>query len=196
MGLREFFNAALMVRVSIAALLLLGLAELIVIDISANFIRISSLAGSGLFFVASSFILLFSAAIAMWAVLKLGIDYSNRLASGICSGALVGFCSSFLICIFVFFVGMFGRGIERLMPLSIESAGTNERTIAYAAACVLIILAYSVISALLGAVVSFFSKKPKSKTKAQVKKEIEAEEKGEEQAKKPKRKKKKKIASK
>lgn len=145
------------VKLPMAALVLLGIAELIVLDIGGNYLRILNFGGSWLTVGASIFIGIFSAAIMGWSALKLRLEYRELLTHGAMAGALVGFGAAAGICFFVLLLGLFGMGLEKLLPSSISSQGVFARSAAYLLVCLVILVAYPIMGALMGTMAGIIS---------------------------------------
>lgn len=142
---------------SILALVLLGLCEIVAIDVSANFIVIHSLAGNGIFLAVSGLIAFFSAAVICWAVLKAMEPGCAHADEGMRNGAVVGAISAIFICAFMLAMGFAGAGLEKLMQA--ETFSQQEKIGTYALSCAVIMLAYTLEGAILGALVYVASEK-------------------------------------
>lgn len=138
------------VRLPMLALVLLGLLELLVMDMSGNLSKILGLQGSVFFIAASAPIALFSVAIMGWSALKLRLEYGELLTSGFKAGALVGFGAACGICFFLLFLGLFGMGFEKWLPFAMSQQGISAKIFAYLGACAAILLAYPLAGAIMG----------------------------------------------
>ena len=139
---------------SIIAIVLLGFCWLIVLDMTANFIVIYSLAGNGFFLLVSGLILIFTALAMFWAAIKIRPECIGTHDS-MKNGAIVGMVSSVLICAIMLTMAFFDSGVERIMPPGDFDLSLRFGT--YALLCIIIILAYAILGAIMGAVSCGFS---------------------------------------
>jgi len=138
------------VKLSILALILLGIAELLVLDMGGNYVRMQNSQGSWLFIGATVAIGLLSAAIMGWSALKLRLEYRNLLTHGSYAGALVGASAAAGVCFFIVLLGLLGMGLEKLIPRSVNEQGLVIKATAYFLACFTIILIYGILGAVFG----------------------------------------------
>lgn len=145
------------VKLPILALTLLGIAELIVLDVSGNYVRIQNTQGSWLFIGATAAIGLLSAAIMGWSALKLRLEYKNLLTHGAYAGALVGATASLGVCFFIVLLGLLGMGLEKLIPRAVSEEGMAMKAVAYFLICFTIILIYGILGAVFGGIAGLAS---------------------------------------
>jgi hypothetical protein len=133
-------------RAGIAALVLLGLSELLLIDTTGGLAVLQSVAGSGLLLAITCVILLFSAIALCWSVIKIHHPAKMSLAGGILTGSLAGFAAAALICALLLAFAAAGRGAAVLIAHYLGSSA-----FAYAAVCAAIVLFYAALGAVCGA---------------------------------------------
>ena len=136
------------VKSSIIALVLLGLAELLALDASGTYLRLT-VPDVGLFFLAATVLVAaLSIAIIGWATVKLRLRYNELLTSGIKAGMLVGFAAGIGISIFILAFGALGMSVAKLVP----QQGLLRLGTAYYLVCFCVVLLYTLVGGFVGAI--------------------------------------------
>ncbi|MCX8175118.1 MAG: hypothetical protein N3E51_02845 [Candidatus Micrarchaeota archaeon] len=141
-------------KASIAAIALLGIVELIFLDITAPYVRMASIGGSGLLFSASLAVALFSAVVIGWSVLKQGKE--EGLAGAIRTGTLVALAGGAIACGAMLLGAASGRGLARILPEYVRLESAPVAFSAYFGIFLFLLLLYSAFGALVGAL-SFYA---------------------------------------
>ena len=144
----------------IVALIILGLVELLVIDVAGISIKISII-GSGIFLVLSPIICVLSLFAIGWEVVKRPQDSANSAIAGAKTGALIAFFASLFVEAAIVALSLFGRGVAKLFPTSGWGA---YQIIAYGLILMLVPAAYAVLGAMTGAATVYLVNKRANKT--------------------------------
>ena len=150
-------NALWRAKAGIAALIFLGIAELLVVDVSAASLKIS-LIGGAIFAIASPIIFFLSAAAVGWEAAKHMHEGGKGVLAGAKIGALVAFAASLALDAIMFAMSLLGRGVAKLFPA--QDAGTAP-LLAHALLLVVVPLAYTALGAVAGASAAYIAKKMK-----------------------------------
>ena len=137
-------------KISISALILLGIVELIMLDAVGNYLRMPIREATWFFIAATMGIGTFSATILAWSALKMRLRHQDGLGRGIAAGALVGLASGAGICIFMVLFGLAGIGLEKVEPALVSQQGVGGWAIFYAIASVSVLAAYGAAGAMFG----------------------------------------------
>ena len=144
-------------RVSIAALSLLGIGELLLVDISGPYVRALNWGGGGVFLAGTFMVGVLSAAILGWSAMKLRLEYCELLSSGAKAGLMVGLAAGLIISFFMLLFGMAGVGLPKVLPHSVLAQGTFMIAFAHAAVAALMVMLYAAMGALFGALAGILS---------------------------------------
>ena len=138
------------VRWGVVALIMLGFCELLAIDISANYLIIYSIAGSGFLIFATLFIGIFSAGVMCLMVLRLWLEMGAHYLGAAKAGAFVGFFAGLGVCVVEAVASAAGFGVSRLLPYATIHQGQMAIGIAYGAILLATMLLYIAGGALTG----------------------------------------------
>ena len=153
----ETFEMLSRTRVSIAALVLLGIGELLLVDISGPYVRALNTGGSGVFLAGTFMVSVLSAAILGWSAMKLRLQYRELLSSGAKAGMMVGIAAGLLVAFFMLLFGMAGIGLPNVLPHSVLAQGFFITAFAHAAVATLMVMLYAAMGPLFGALAGIAS---------------------------------------
>ena len=153
-------------KAGIAALVLLGIALLIAMDVLAGLVKAASMGASWMLIACACLVLALSALVISWSVFK-AIAYPGvrSAVGGIIAGAEIGFLSAAIISAFLLLFALFGRGAARLLPDSLLQQGAAQVAIACAAMCAAALIFYPALGAVIGALVAVFAPVPRTRTR-------------------------------
>ena len=140
----------------ILALALLGLVELLIIDVSATALKINIM-GAGIFIIASPIVGLLSAAVICWEAAKLLHEGKNGPSSMAFSGALTAFCASLFVVFAMLALSILGFGVAKFFQSG--SGWTLNRFAVHALLIFTVPLSYAIFGAMLGAITSLALRK-------------------------------------
>jgi hypothetical protein len=135
----------------LVALFLLGASELILIDISAPYIKAAPPLGNGLFSIFTVAFSILTAIVLFWASMKAQHRHGDGFEQGMMAGMSAGLKAALGITVLCLAAGLAGRGIARLMPYWVTSQGMVLVFAFDVAACALITVAYCAAGAGMGA---------------------------------------------
>lgn len=141
-------NLAWNAKTGIFALFLLGIAELLVVDVSAASLKVSII-GGGIFILASAVVGLLSCASVCWEVSKLSDATGNRISSMAMAGALFAFIAGASVAFAMLAYSVLGGGVAKLF--SPGAGWTAGRVAGHAILLFLIPIAYACAGAVFGA---------------------------------------------
>lgn len=133
------------------ALFILGASELVLIDISADVVKVLSISGSGFFVLSSAFLLLLTCIVMLWSAVKEQHRHGSGYGKGMASGVKAALEASVLICVLIVLLASAGRGIDRLLPPSFAEEGAAIRVALYAVVCLFVVFSYCALGAAMGA---------------------------------------------
>jgi hypothetical protein len=130
------------------ALVLLGIAELLVVDVSAASLKVSII-GGGIFILASAVVGLLGCAAVCWEVSKLSAPMGLRAVSMGMAGALFAFCAALFVDAAMLAYSLLGGGVAKLF--SPAAGWSGGRIAAHGILLFLVPVFYACAGALLGA---------------------------------------------
>ena len=142
-------------KAGIAALVLLGIAELLVIDVAGISIKVSVI-GGGIFIIISPIIGILAVLAIGWEAVKRSQWGNGSIAEGAKTGALVAFAASLAVDAAILVLSLMDRGVAKLFPTPEWGA---YQVIAHVAILSLVPLAYAVLGAMAGAAAVYIAKK-------------------------------------
>jgi|GEM_PF-5941607 len=145
MALGKLSNAA----VPIFALVLLGICELLAIDLAANFIVIYGFSANAAFILTSGVLALSTALVLVWAAFRMS-EGCPETAEWMGNGALAGFASSLAICVAMVAAAYFEAGVEKMMPGEASGVDTVSKIALYGMLSIIVVLTYSAAGAVAG----------------------------------------------
>jgi hypothetical protein len=137
------------------ALAILGAAEILVVDISANLIYVLPISASGFFIAITAFVLFLSFLFLSWEAAKSRRAKGIGFADGIKNGILMGLSPAIFICAMLLATAALGRGFERFAPLAAVGE-LGMKAAFYAIICASVLLIYCAIGAAAGAMAGIF----------------------------------------